>query len=304
MKTLKKLVSTVLLVCLTICTMISTSIPAHAAGTWAFYGEGWYKLYPKCSNGKCLDVNGASKSRGANLQLYEQNSSEAQWFYFASLGNGYYTISPKCSGKVLDIDGGSSKSGANVQQWDYKFGNHQIWKVEPAGDGYYYIKPSNNESLALDVSGAADENGANVQVYTHSSNNNAQMWALWNNNTSAKYSSVSGIRETSQSNAVTYYVKPYGDSDVTVWAVDDPLLGSGHYKKEKNSRFKVRIISDSEEVIVDKIVTGKRNKFSVKSKYGNYRVEVTKYGDWADDIMWDPNFGDYCQITLTNAMFR
>lgn len=305
MNIFKRIISVILLACLTISTtMISTTIPAYAAGTWEFYGEGWYKLYPKCANGKCLDVSGASRSSGANLQLYEQNGTEAQWFYFAGIGNGYYAIVSKCSGKVLDVNGASKKSGSNVLQWDYKFGDNQIWKVEPAGDGYYYIKPSNNESLALDVSGAADENGANVQVYTHSRGNSAQMWALWNNNTSVQYSSVTGITETHKSYEVTYYVNPSGDSDVTVWAVDRPLLGHGHYEKKGKSRFRVRIISDWGDVIADEIVTGKRNKFSVKSKYGKYRIEVTKYTDWADDLMWDSNFGNYCQISLTNATIR
>ena len=305
MKKFKKIIATMLFVCTSFISLMSfTAMPVHATGTWEFYGEGWYKLYPKCANGKCLDVSGASKSRGANLQLYEQNGTEAQWFYFASIGNGYYTIVSKCSGKVLDVNGGSRKSGSNVQQWDYKFGDNQIWKVEPAGDGFYYIKPSNNESLALDVSCAADENGANVQVYTHSRNNSAQMWALWNNNTSVKYSSVSGITRTSQSETVTYYVNPFGDSNVTVWAVNSPLLGNGHYNKEGTSRFKVRIISDSGEVIADKVVTGKCNKFSVKNRYGSYRVEVTRHTDWADDFMWNPNLGYYCQISLTNAEIR
>ena len=295
MKSFRKFIAKVLLTCMAIgAAIIPVSIPTHAAGSWAFYGEGWYKLYPKCASGKCLDVSGASRDRGANIQLYEQNGTEAQWFYFASLGNGYYTIVSKCSGKVLDVNGASKKSGSNVQQWDYKFGNNQIWKVEPAGDGYYYIKPSNNESLALDVSGAADKNGANIQVYTHSRNNSAQMWALWNNNTSVTYSSVTGITETSQSEAVTYYVSPFRDSKVTVWAVDNPLIGSGHYKKEGCSRFRVRIISDWGDVIADEIVTGECNTFSVEDKYGSYRVEVTMHTDWADDFMWNSNFGDYC----------
>ena len=301
----KRFISIMMLMCLTICAMTcSTSIPAYAAGTWAFYGGGWYKLYPKCANGKCLDVSNASKSNGANIQLYEQNRTEAQWFYFADLGNGYYTIVSKCSGKVLDVSDRSDKSGANVQQWDYAFGNNQIWKVEPAGDGYYYIKPSNNESLALDVSNAADENGANVQVYDHSRDNSAQMWKLWNNNTSVTYSSVSGIKETYQSKAVTYYVNPYGDSKVTVWAVDNPLTNNRHYKKEGASRFRVRIVSDWGDVIKDSVVSGECNTFSVESEYGSYRVEVTKYTGWADDFMWTSNFGDYCQVSLSNAEFR
>ena len=305
MRAFKRTIVMIILTCLTMGTVIfPASMPVHAAGTWDFYGEGWYKLYPKCANGKCLDVSGASRNSGANLQLYEQNGTEAQWFYFASLGNGYYAIVSKCSGKVLDVNGASNKSGANVQQWDYKFGDNQIWKVEPAGDGYYYIKPSNNESLALDVSGAADENGANVQVYTHNRDNSAQMWALWNNNTSVTYSSISGIAETYKSDAVTYYVDPVEDSVVTVWAVDNPLLGKGHYNKEGNSRFRVRIITDYEEVVTDSVVTGKRNAFSVKSEYGKYRVEITKYTDWADDFMWNSNFGNYCQISLKNATIR
>ena len=259
------------------------------------------QLYPECANGRCLDVSGANRSSGAILQLYEQNGTNAQWFYFASIGNRYYAIVSKCSGKVLDVNGASNKSGSNVQQWDIKFGDTQIWKVDPTGDGYYYIKPANNESLALDVSGAADENCANVQVYTHSRGNSAQMWGGWNNNTSVTYSAITGITETYKSKAATYYINPFGDSEVTIWAADCPLLGYGHYEKERNSRFSVRIVSDSGDVISDRIVAGKRNKFSVKSKYGKFRVEVTRYTEWADDFMWNSNYGNYCQISLKNA---
>ena len=123
----------------------------------------------------------------------------------------------------------------------------------------------------------------------------------WNNNTSVTYSAITGITETYKSDAATYYINPFGDSEVTIWAADCPLLGYGHYEKERNSRFSVRIVSDSGDVISDRIVAGKRNKFSVKSKYGKFRVEVTRYTEWADDFMWNSNYGNYCQISLKNA---
>ena len=301
---LKRRIARILLVCMLV-SIFSVGISVTAfAGSWGFAGEGWYQLLPKCASSKCLDVSNASNEDGANIQIYDSNHTDAQWFYFASIGNGYYTIVAKCSGKVLDVKGASKKSGTNVQQWHDKFGDNQIWKVESAGNGYYYIRPANNESLALAVSGGSRKSGANVQVSTYQRNSSSQMWKIWCGNTKSAYSSISGIKATSTSTAVTYYVKANGTSKVTVRALNSPLIGRGHYKLEGASRFRVKIVADSGEVIYNKIVTGKSNTFSVKKSYGAYRVEITRYGNWADDWMWNPNLGYYCQISLTDAALK
>lgn len=273
-------------------------MPIKAEASWKFVGEGWYNLAPKCNSSKYLDISGGSTSRGANVQIYDYNGTDAQRFYFSSVGNGYYVISNKTSGKVLDVNGESKKSGTNVQQWDYKFGDHQIWKVVDAGGGYYYIKPSHNENLALSV------NGTNVRVENLNYGNN-QKWKLWLGTSSKSNTAISGLNETSLNIAVVYNVKSSGKSTVTVWAARRNYWNVySHHVPESASRFKVIIKDLSGNTIVNKIVTGSSNTFTVNKKYNQYKVYVYKYTNNARDWGWEENWGQYCQVSLSNASIR
>ena len=110
---------------------------------------------------RVLDVNGASKSDGANVQLWTSNSAHNQKYAIGALSNGYYTIINLNSGKAVSAAG--SAAGSNVRQDAYKGTASQLWKAEvgPNGGVVFTDKQSGQ---ALSVAGNANADGANVQL--------------------------------------------------------------------------------------------------------------------------------------------
>ena len=139
--------------------------------------DGWFTLSPKSAPNSSLDVQGAKTGNGVNVQIYKKNKSAAQQWKLTHVGNGYYTITSKCSNKALDVKGGVSKSGTNVQQYAHNGTASQKWLLEDAGNGYYYLCPQLNLNLALDVCNGDIANGTNVWVYSRN-RTNAQKWKI------------------------------------------------------------------------------------------------------------------------------
>ncbi len=121
-------------------------------------GEGIYSISPRYTS-KVLDVNGASGSAGANVQLWGWNDTLAQRFLVKPTDTpNEFTVEAVCSGLLL------TQTGRNVDQQPATGASNQIWHVQPAvSGGFAFI---NKESgLALDISGASQSDGANAQVY-------------------------------------------------------------------------------------------------------------------------------------------
>ena len=92
---------------------------------------GTYKIKSK-SSGFVLDVEGSSKSNGANiLQYYDTGTSNQRWF-FEPAENGYYYI--RCmGGQYMDVSGvtGSVQpyDGVNIQSWSFTGANNQRFRL-------------------------------------------------------------------------------------------------------------------------------------------------------------------------------
>lgn len=127
-------------------------------------GNGVYNILSALNRGKAVDVSGANKQNGANIQLWDYVDELQQQFYFIRVSGYYYKIQDVNSGKVLDVESGTRRSGVNVQLYQYNGTDAQLWKIESAGDGYYYLK--NKLGYYLDVSGGSANNGSNIQVYS------------------------------------------------------------------------------------------------------------------------------------------
>lgn len=147
---------TMILLCFGFC---KTNV--HAAVS---IGNGVYNILSALNTGKAVDVSGANKQNGANIQLWDYVDEFQQQFYFIRVSGYYYKIQDVNSGKVLDVESGTRRSGVNVQLYQYNGTDAQLWKIESAGDGYYYLK--NKLGYYLDVSGGSANNGSNIQVYS------------------------------------------------------------------------------------------------------------------------------------------
>lgn len=138
--------------------------------------DGTYQIVSALRSSAVLDVNGASKSDGGNVQLYASNGSGAQAWKVTHDANGYIALTNISSGKVLDISGGSKSNGANVQQYASNNSWAQKWIAVKDGNRIKLVSGLDG-SIVLDVAGANSKNSANVQIYA-SNNSAAQRWTF------------------------------------------------------------------------------------------------------------------------------
>lgn len=136
--------------------------------------EGTYVISPVAAGGKALDVSGASRSDGANVQIYQMNGTSAQSFRARYNGDSTYTFYAEHSGKVLDISGGGITNGTNVQQYGSNSTAAQKWLLRSVGDGRYaFISVASGK--VLDVNGGSSANGTNVQIYEYNGSDAQKM---------------------------------------------------------------------------------------------------------------------------------
>ncbi len=125
--------------------------------------DGTYIIKTALNENYVLDIGGASKADGGNVQIWNNCSVAQQKYKVKYVGNGYYSIVSAHSNKSIDVAGGSKANGANVQQFTSNGTDAQRWIIKDAGDGYYYII-SKLSNLYVTVAGGQATAGSNVQV--------------------------------------------------------------------------------------------------------------------------------------------
>lgn len=140
-----------------------------------------------------VDVNGASAVKGANVQLYSVNHSNAQVFYIDRddvYGEEEYTIRNVYSGMYVGVASSIAEDKTNVIQWTSTGSRGQHWRFVETGstitiDGVacpVVNIPScvteDRDSYYLDVNAAMTTNKTNIQIY-HKNGTVAQVFALY-----------------------------------------------------------------------------------------------------------------------------
>ena len=137
-----------------------------------------YSLISALNSNKAADIAAASKANGGNLQLYNDNGTNAQKFSFKyDASTGYYTLINVNSSLVIDVAGGSKDNMANVWQYASNGTFAQKWAVVSNSDGTTITLINAGSGKALDIAGAQNANGTNIQQYT-SNGTAAQKWEL------------------------------------------------------------------------------------------------------------------------------
>lgn len=139
-----------------------------------FSGE-TYKLINVGSR-KALDVYSAETKDYANVDIYEDNDTEAQkWNIFQNSDATYKLINTN-SMKALDVYAAKTDDYTNVDIFSQNGTAAQKWNIIANGDGTYRLINVGSEK-ALDVYAAETDNFSNVDVYTYNGTN-AQKWQL------------------------------------------------------------------------------------------------------------------------------
>ncbi|SOB86102.1 alpha-L-arabinofuranosidase [Streptomyces sp. 1331.2] len=136
--------------------MLVAGPAAQAATSGALRGVG---------SGRCLDVQNASQSDGASLQIHDCSNGTNQ-LWTATSANQLTVYGNKC----LDVPGHATTAGTRVQIWTCSGGANQQWRVN--ADGTVVGVES---GLCLDVAGAGTANGTAVQIWTCNGGSN-QNW--------------------------------------------------------------------------------------------------------------------------------
>lgn len=182
---------------------------------------------------KVLDVQGANCNCGANVNQYESNGTDAQFWYVRDCGDGYYNIISKLNGLCLDIAGGNIfQNGNNAQLFYDNKTDAQKFKFIPVSildNNTYEIETKLNSNMVVDVSGATLANGGNVQLWGA---DNAQqqrfVFEALSRDTYKIIAKHSNKVLTVDSNTGNVYQSEYSGRENQKWRINP--AGEGYYK--------------------------------------------------------------------------
>ena len=103
--------------------------------------SGVYSIHSALDPRKVVDVPAARKTDSVQLDLYDENSTLAQYFYVSYLGDGWYTITNVNSGKSLDVRYGGASNGTVVQQYAANGTAAQKWRFVSVGSFFELVPP-------------------------------------------------------------------------------------------------------------------------------------------------------------------
>lgn len=142
----------------------------YFAFTYDSLTGGYYSIIHSAS-GKALDVYGASLKSGANVQIWNRNSSAAQKWLVKEIGSGIYNIVMMASGNVLDIRRGNLSNGTNITVYKPNGGTNQQFVLKPYADveteltdGVYNIVSKQDENKVIGLDDGAGANGSNIRA--------------------------------------------------------------------------------------------------------------------------------------------
>lgn len=152
--------------------------------------SGLYEIRSVLLTSMALDVAGGSAIKGANIQLYSANDTNAQKFYLVEESASHWSIQNAQSRLYMDVAGGAAANGTNVQQWTDNDSRAQRWYIQDTGrtvtiDGVAcqivvlgsYVA-GDGTSWVADVDHAMTTSMTNIQL--HSPNGTpAQQFALY-----------------------------------------------------------------------------------------------------------------------------
>ena len=149
--------------------------------------NGNYIIKSKLNSNKVIDVSGATRLNNTNIQLYQQNNTNAQAWKLTYKNNGYYTITSLLNTNTsLDLQGGNTNSGTNIQLYKYNGTDAQLWKLIDDGNGSISIVPKKSNNLCISVKNNKTDNGTNIEAITCNNNNN-QKFVLTRNTSTRTY---------------------------------------------------------------------------------------------------------------------
>lgn len=160
---------------------------------WKFFrqNDGSYKI-KSAFNGKCLDVKDASPQDGANIQVCDENSLDAQKWYIYPCGSGYQ-LKAKCTACVMEMNAWSFYEGVNLVSGSKDGSDAEIFAINlkdfnDIGKTNLNVKCKDGKAI-FTWGDARCSTAYNIQIWRGNNASGQPTYSLWNvKNNSFTYS--------------------------------------------------------------------------------------------------------------------
>src|SRR6185295_6493381 len=125
-------------------------------------------------SGQCMNVNGASKSSGANIIQWPCSGATNEQWTLVPQGTRYQVIA-KNSGLCLTVNGNSNASGATLVQTACSTAGNELWTLKPVGRAYQLV--AQNSGLCATVNNAS-QSSATQLVQTSCDTSLNKLWSM------------------------------------------------------------------------------------------------------------------------------
>ena len=139
----------------------------------------WYLEITR--HGKCIDLDGGNTSNGANIQQWSCGNGNSNQIFRLSQVGSYYQIKHAASGKCLDVKGYGTSNGSTIHLWSCHGGDNQLFSLSSnssTSDVRDFKIVGKQSGKCVDLSGGSSSNGADIQIWSCSSSNANQNFAL------------------------------------------------------------------------------------------------------------------------------
>ena len=253
--------------------------------------DGYYNIISKC-NYLNLDVNGANKANGSNIQMYEGNGTNAQKFKFVkaeknestrSIEDGIYTIGTKLNkDKVLQIENGavSNNAKAKFENKLNRASTNQTFEIKYLNNGYYEIKQKKSAKV-LEVYEGKHTNETKIIQNSKDSASTIQQWII-------KDAGDGYFYIIARCNGL-YVDIPGGKVE------NNPIIQMYEGNETDAQKFSFTKV---EELKTDKIEDGTYYIESALDERKVISVDDGKYGDVANVQIWENNKKEYQKFNI------
>lgn len=276
--------------------------------------DGLYSISTKLNENMFMEVASAGIYNNSNIQLYENNATDAQKWFVKYLGNGYYSIKPYLSLDFsIEVAGAGTLKGTNLQLYRSNATDAQKWIIYDNGDGYYNIVSVCN-NLVIDVYNGNAINGANIWFYDYNGSN-AQKFKFNNVvekgnktiddgyyfiNTSLSINKVLDIYDGSMTQFNNVQIFNLNSSLAQKWYIK--YLNDGYYSilSDKDSNFALERDQNGSNVRISNYTNDSNQKWIIK-KTDNYYYVISDDGRYLDLASASTTNGNNIGVFKPNA---
>ncbi len=277
---------------------------------WKFYryDDGSYMI-KSASTGKCLEVEGGSWVNGANIQVYDDNGTDAQRWFVYKCGNGYQ-LKAKCTDCVMEMNAWNFYQGVNLVSGSRDGSDSEIFAInwKDFNDiGKTSLQVSCHNGIAnFSWNNARCATNYNIKIWNGNSVLSGEapinLWNVKNNNFSinlgdgtytAYIESFNKLGDYVQSSPITFnvstseyradYIKTENNHTYSIYNIPTTWEKAEEICKKLGGHL-VTITSQDEQIIVNELLEyGNLSFYSI----GGKRIGDSNNWEWINGEIFD-----------------